>query len=341
MSEGRHGKAAMVEVQDLVVSFSDKKNTVRAVDRVSFSVEEGDIIAVVGESGCGKSTLAHSLLGVLPAAARVEAGRILVRGRDVVAMSRRELNSVRGTEIAMVFQAAMTIFNPVVTIGDQVDHILQAHPGVFESREAGRRHFRELLALVRLPVDRVMGAFESRLSGGMKQRVAIAVALLLKPAVLVLDEPTTALDVLNQRLVIDILRDLNEALGVTVLFATHDLAVVAELANRVAVMYAGKLVELGDVGDVFSSEGCRHPYVVGLIDAVPTALGKGPLARPIPGQMPSLAALPGGCRFHPRCTLAVERCLHVDPALETTGLRHAVACHVAVGDRRDPGGATL
>ena len=340
MSGGLRDRAPVVEIEDLVVSFSDKKSTVRPVDHVSFSTEDGDVMAIVGESGCGKSTLAHSLLGVLPATARVESGRILVRGKNVVAMSRRELNSVRGTEIAMVLQAAMTIFNPVVTIGDQVDHILQAHPGVFENRDAGRRHFRELLALVRLPVERVMNAFESRLSGGMKQRVAIAVALLLKPAVLVLDEPTTALDVLNQRLVIEILRDLNEVLGVTILFATHDLAVVAELANRVAVMYAGKLVELGDVRHIFSGS-CRHPYVVGLIDAVPIALGQGPLARPIPGQVPSLAALPAGCRFHPRCALAVETCLQVDPALESTGLRHAVACHVAVGRRHDAGEARL
>ncbi|MDA8356827.1 MAG: ABC transporter ATP-binding protein [Actinomycetota bacterium] len=320
--------STILEIEGLSVSFSDKDRTVRAVDQVSLAVDEGDVLAVVGESGCGKSTLAHSILGVLPPAAGIDSGRILLRGRDLVAMSRKELNTVRGTEVAMVFQAAMTIFNPVITIGQQVDHILQAHPGVFGTAEAGKRHFQELLALVRLPVGRVMGAFESRLSGGMKQRVAIAVALLLKPGILVLDEPTTALDVLNQRLVIDILRDLNEALGVTIIFATHDLAVVAELASRVAVMYAGRLVELGDIDDIFSGDH-RHPYVAGLIDAVPTVLGDKAFARPIPGQVPNLAALPSGCRFHPRCALAREQCREEDPPLETSGPRHAVACFAA------------
>ena len=321
------GDAPILEISNLCVAFGQGDGAVRPIDGVSLRVEAGDVLAIVGESGCGKSTLVHSLLGLHMPGARVESGRVLFGGQDIVTLGRNALNRLRGSEIALVFQAAMTIFNPVITIGRQVDHVLQAHPEAFANREEGRRHFRSLLEMVRLPPDRVVSSYESRLSGGMKQRVAIAMALLLKPRVLVLDEPTTALDVLNQRLVIEILRDLNESLGVTVIFATHDLSVVAELATRVAVMYAGTLVECGDVDDVFLG-GERHPYVVGLIDAVPTVLGDRPIARPIPGQVPNLSSLPPGCRFHPRCALAQEVCRHVDPRLESTTPRHSVACHI-------------
>ena len=331
----------ILEVEDLTVSFGRGRSAhgstaLRAIEGVNLRIDTGDICAVVGESGCGKSTLAYALLGVLPRAGRVEEGSIRFRGRDLVKMPVRELDRLRGRELAIVFQAAMNSFNPVLTISRQVDHILEAHPDVFDRREEGRSHFHDLLEMVRLPADRVLTSFESQLSGGMKQRVSIAVALLLKPGLLVLDEPTTALDVLNQRLVIDILRDLNETLGVTIVFATHDLAVAAELATRAAVMYAGTIVERGGIDDIFYGED-RHPYVVGLIKAIPRVRGDEPDAAAIPGHVPDLSDLPSGCRFEPRCGLAGLRCRQKEPELLVVSDRHEVACHVVSEKVKDKG----
>lgn len=324
---GPDGGTALVEVDDLTVSFGTGSRSVRAVENVTLDVHEGDMYAVVGESGCGKSTLAYSMLSIVPPPGRVTGGQIRFRGRDFTRMSKKELNQLRGPQMAMVFQAAMNAFNPVITIGAQVDHVLQAHPDVFGSRDEGRAYFKQLLDKFLLPSERIWSSYESQLSGGMKQRVAIAVALLLKPSLVVLDEPTTALDALNQRLVIQILKDLHRSLGLTIVFVTHDLAVVAELANRVAVMYAGRLVESGTVEEIFNP-GRRHPYVAALIDAIPSVLEKGLRVRPIEGQVPNLAQLPAGCRFAPRCQLAEGVCREVEPPLPADEHGHAIACHV-------------
>ena len=294
---------------------------------MSLAVQAGEIYAVVGESGCGKSTLAYSMLDIDPAPGTVTGGEIRYSGRSLQRMSRRALNHLRAAEVAMVFQAAMNSFNPVLTIGRQVEHELEAHAGVFATQREGREYFDHLIRLVRLSPEHVWSSYESRLSGGMKQRVAIAMALLLKPSVLVLDEPTTALDVLSQRLVIDILRDLHATLGVTIIFITHDLAVVAELADRVAVMYAGRLVEVGELDEIFYGTD-RHPYVAALLSAIPSVTGDASAIRPIAGQVPNLAELPPGCRFEPRCPLAQPICHQVDPPLLSDAAGHAVACHV-------------
>ena len=325
----------IVAVDDLTVTFETDRARINAVDQVSFAVSAGDIYALVGESGCGKSTLAYSMLDIVPPPGRVSSGEVRYRGRSLASIRPDEMNRLRAADLAMVFQAAMNAFNPVITIGRQVEHILQAHRGVFDSTAAGRDHFRELLRLIRLPVDRIWGAYESQLSGGMKQRVAIAVAMLLKPKVLILDEPTTALDLLNQRLVIEILQDLHRELGVTIIFVTHDLAVVAELATRVGVMYAGHMVEEGTVDEIFAGAG-RHPYVAGLIDAIPSVAGEWSAARSIPGQVPNLAELPPGCRFAPRCPLAQPYCREVEPELLSTGNGHRIACHVVNGSLATP-----
>jgi peptide/nickel transport system ATP-binding protein len=318
------GTGPVVEVDNLTVGFGRLK----AVEEVSLSVQMGEVYAIVGESGCGKSTLAYSLLNVVPPPGVIGGGDVRVRGRSIIGMSRKELNELRAVDIAIVFQAAMNALNPVITVGRQVEHILQAHPGVFPTEKEGRQYFERLLRLVRLSPELIWGAFESRLSGGMKQRVAIAVALLLQPKVLVLDEPTTALDVLNQRLVIDILRDLHDTLGMTVMFVTHDLALVAELAERVAVMYAGRLVEVGNVEEIFYGQR-RHPYAVALIEAIPSVMGNRDLIKSIPGQVPSLLELPPGCRFAPRCPLVRDVCREAEPPLLRDDRDHAVACHVA------------
>ncbi|TDD19354.1 ABC transporter ATP-binding protein [Kribbella turkmenica] len=317
----------LLEIDDLTVAFGDGAGSVRAVENVSLSVAAGEIYALVGESGCGKSTLAYSMLQIVPQPGRIIGGDVRFRGRGMVTMSKRDLNALRSAELAMVFQGAMNAFNPVVTIGTQVDHILQAHPEVFPDPKEGRNHFEHLLELVQLPPKRIWKSFESQLSGGMKQRVAIAVALLLQPSVVILDEPTTALDVLNQRLVIDILKDLHRDLGVTIVFVTHDLAVVAEVATRVAVMYAGRLVETGTVEEIFKAER-RHPYVEALINAIPSVLDVGLTVEPIGGAVPNLADLPAGCRFAPRCGLAEEICQHTEPPLLGDDGGHLVACHV-------------
>jgi len=318
----------LIEVEHLTVAFGDGEGSVRAVDDVSISVPRGEIVALVGESGCGKSTLGYSLLGIVPPPGKVTTGSITFRGRDVTNLSTREFNKLRGSDMSMVFQGAMNAFNPVLTIGKQVEHILEAHPDVYPSMEVGRAYFEELLELVQLPPKRIWRSYESQLSGGMKQRVAIAVALVLKPALVILDEPTTALDVLNQRLVIDILKDLHRTLDLTVVFVTHDLAVVAELATRVAVMYAGKLVETGTVEEIFARGGRRHPYVEALIDAIPSVLDRGLKVRPIGGSVPSLADLPPGCRFAPRCKLAESGCTAAEPPLVSDSNDHQVACFV-------------
>lgn len=313
----------VVAVEGLTVSFG----AFRAVEDVSLAVEAGDICAIVGESGCGKSTLAYALLNLLPAPGRITSGVVRFRGRSVTGMGGKELRQLRGPNVGMVFQAAMNSFNPVITIGRQVDHMLSAHSEVFPDPRDGRAYFAELLSMVRLAPEQICGAYEHQLSGGMKQRVAIAIALLLRPSVIVLDEPTTALDVLNQRLVLDVLRDLHGTLGVAIIFVTHDLAVVAELATRVAVMYAGRLVEFGTVDEIFA-EGRRHPYVAALVSAIPSVLDEGLDVRPIAGQVPDLAKLPPGCRFAPRCHLARPVCHEIEPDLISDHGGHAVACHV-------------
>jgi peptide/nickel transport system ATP-binding protein len=320
---GPDHQGSLLEVEDLTVSFGK----VRAVEYVSMEIGRGKVYGLVGESGCGKSTLAYSLLGLVPPPGRIISGAVRFRGQDLTRMSYTELRRLRARHIAVVFQAAMSGFNPVISIGAQVGHILDAHPDVYRSRQEGRQYFEELLRLVRLRPEQVWRTYESRLSGGMKQRIAIALALLLKPEVLVLDEPTTALDVLSQRLVIDIVRDLHDRLGTTVVFVTHDLAVVAELAERVAVMYAGRLVESGTVEEIFFDER-RHPYVKALISAMPSVTADPSSLRSIPGQVPDLNALPAGCRFAPRCGLAQPVCREVEPELLASASGHAVSCHV-------------
>ncbi len=324
--------APLLVVDDLTVAFGEGEGSVRAVENVSLTVAAGEIYALVGESGCGKSTLAYSLLGIVPPPGRTAGGDVRFRGQSTVTMQKHELNRLRGAEISMVFQGAMNAFNPVITIGAQVEHILAAHPDAFGNKEEGKAYFDHLIELVQLSPDRIWKAYESQLSGGMKQRVAIAVALLLKPSLIVMDEPTTALDVLNQRLVIDILKELHRELGVTIIFVTHDLAVVAELATRVAVMYAGRLVESGTVDEIFASGGRRHPYVKALINAIPSVLEAGLRVKPIGGSVPNLAQLPPGCRFAPRCPLARESCTESEPPLETDDDDHLVACFVVNED---------
>jgi len=328
----------VLEVGHLSVDFALPAGNLRAVDDVSMEIVAGEVYALVGESGCGKSTLANALLNLVPEPGKIVAGDVALHGRSLRAMSAEELRRVRAQEIAIVFQSAMSSFNPVVPIGRQAAHVLDSHPEAWPRRSDGVAYFEHLLELVRLPVGRVNGAFESQLSGGMKQRVAMAFACMLRPSVLILDEPTTALDVVSQRLLIEVLQDLRDELDITIVFVTHDLSVVAELATKVGVMYAGRMVQMAPTEGVFYGRR-RHPYVQALLSSIPNVLVAGQNARSIPGEVPRLDNLPLGCRFAPRCVFSETICKSQDPALIDDGVGNQVACHplnrgeLGLGDR--------
>lgn len=312
----------ILSVRDLIVEFDLGQHVLRAVDRASLDLYPGQLTGLVGESGSGKSTLAFALLNLVPPPGVIRGGEVYFDGVDVLGMSGEELRRFRWKQVAVVFQAAQNALNPVLRVGDQIVETVQDH----ESRP--RREIlaraEELLQLVRLEPQRVLRAFPHELSGGMKQRVIIAMSLLLDPKILILDEPTTALDVVTQSHILDILLDIRERLGLTMLLLTHDMAIVAKVADRVGVMYAGQVVETGTVEEIFYQP--LHPYTKGLLRAAPSLIGEVEDKRPIPGFPPDMRDPPPGCRFHPRCSWASERCQTEEPALEETRGRQ-VACH--------------
>jgi peptide/nickel transport system ATP-binding protein len=317
----------ILSVQDLEVEYRARRGLVKAVNRVSFDLRRGESITLVGESGCGKTTLGLSLVRLLPKQATIREGQILYRrgetSVDVVELAPEKLRQFRWAECAMVFQGAQNAFNPVLRIWDQIWDTIKAHGGM--DKATARQRALELLRMVQLEPQRVIDAYPHELSGGMRQRVLIAMSLLLNPQVLILDEPTTALDVLTQRTVIEVLRRLKEELGFAMIFITHDLAVAAELADRVATMYAGRIIEIGPVNDIFYH--ASHPYSVGLIRAVPTVTGAFTDLVSIEGSPPDLINPPSGCKFHPRCLYATQHSREVEPALARIGANHYVACH--------------
>jgi peptide/nickel transport system ATP-binding protein len=313
----------ILAVRDLVVEYHTEKGYVRAVDGVSLDVAAGEILGLVGESGCGKTTLGNALLRLINPPHRIREGRIVFGGvGDVVALSGRQLDHYRWERISYVFQSAQNALNPLLTVEDQARIVMQSHVAV--TAERARARLKELLNLVNLEPRRVLKAFPHELSGGMKQRVGIAMALLLQPAVVVLDEPTTALDVISQAMVLDILKQVHQELGTTMIFITHDMSVIAELCDRVAVMYAGRLVELGGVNDIFYAP--AHPYARGLLGAVPSLEGDPMSLMAIPGQPPDLREVPRGCRYAPRCPVKIPDCDAIDPTLVAVAPDHTAAC---------------
>ena len=314
-------------VEDLWVEYQIERGVVKAVRGVSFALEKSESLALIGESGCGKTTLGVALIRLLVKAATIRQGEITYwrdgRGLDVLSLNEKELRRFRWAECAMVFQSALNAFNPVLRIWDQVLDTARAHGSI--SKGEIRRRTLQLLEHVQLDPKRVIDAYPHELSGGMRQRVLLAMSLLLDPQVLILDEPTTALDILTQRTIIDLLRRLKEELGFSMIFISHDLATAAELADRVATMYAGSIVELGPVDDIFYRP--THPYTLGLIRAVPTVTGDFEDLISIPGAPPDLVDPPPGCKFHPRCPYATEQCMVEEPKLEPYyGENHTVAC---------------
>jgi peptide/nickel transport system ATP-binding protein len=319
--------APLLEVQDLKTHFFTRDGVVRAVDGVSFSIQPGETLALVGESGCGKSVTSLSIMRLIASPpGRTVAGSIRLNGRDLLALSEREMRKVRGNEMSMIFQEPMSSLNPVLTIGRQVAEALVLHRGMARS-EATQRAI-EMLRLVNIPEPaRRASEYPHQMSGGMRQRVMIAMALACDPKLLIADEPTTALDVTIQAQILDLMRGLKDKTGAAILLITHDLGVVAEMAQRVVVMYAGRKVEEAAVNELFDRP--RHPYTRGLMKSIPrlgAGHGAGKRLAEIPGMVPSLREPLVGCAFASRCSHAGDRCRAEVPPLEVRGPRHFVAC---------------
>jgi peptide/nickel transport system ATP-binding protein len=315
---------SLLQVRDLSVHFETDDGAVHAVDRLSFSLEAGEVLGVVGESGCGKSVSAMSLLQLLPETARIS-GHADFGGFDLITAPTSRLRAVRGREIAFIFQEPMTSLNPSLRIGGQISEVVRRHLGV--GRGDARRRAVELLDLVGIPApERRVDEYPHQLSGGMRQRVMIAIALACDPKILIADEPTTALDVTIQAGILDLLRDIRERLGTAIILITHNLGVVADIADRVIVMYAGRKVEEAPVHDLYARP--QHPYTIGLLGAIPRpgAADEQGRLREIPGRVPSLAELPAACAFAPRCPRADDRTRSELPLLREVRPAHVVAC---------------
>ena len=322
---------AILEIDNLQTHFRTPDGINRAVDGVSFHVEAGETLAVVGESGCGKSVTAMSILRLIPEPPGKLAGAIRFNGRNLLELSEAEMRDIRGNEISMIFQEPMTSLNPVLTVGRQIGETLRLHQGMSAQQAEDRAV--DMLKLVGIPEpERRVKEYPHQLSGGMRQRVMIAIALACNPKLLIADEPTTALDVTIQAQILDLMRDLKHRVGAAIVLITHDLGVVAEVAERVVVMYAGRKVEEAKVGPLFRTP--RHPYTQGLLGSVPklgsSLDGTETRLQEIPGLVPSLKQKLQGCVFASRCNYATDLCRSVAPGLEEKAPGHIVACHYAV-----------
>ena len=318
----------LLEVRNLKTYLHTSQGIVRAVDGVSYRVEAGETVALVGESGCGKTMSALSIMRLVPKPqGSIVDGEIRFEGRDLLTLSEEEMRRIRGQEIAMIFQEPMTSLNPVLTIGRQITETLEAHDSV--SKDEAKKRAVELLQLVGIPdPQRRFSDYPHHLSGGMRQRVMIAIALSCNPKLILADEPTTALDVTIQAQILELMRKLSDEFGVALMIITHNLGVVARYADRVHVMYAGKIIESADAREIYQNP--RHPYTLGLLRSVPRLdqPRKGKL-DPIEGQPPDLWNLPGGCSFRPRCRFSIEKCAQEVPPLREIGNDHRSACWVA------------
>ncbi len=313
----------ILEIENLQTFFDTDAGLVRAVDGVDYQVERGETLAVVGESGCGKSVTALSILRLVASPpGHYAGGHIRFEGEELLDATEERMREIRGNDIAMIFQEPMTSLNPVFTVGEQIIEAVQLHQGL-HAREARERAI-QMLEKVGIPAPETrIDDYPHQMSGGMRQRVMIAMALACHPALLIADEPTTALDVTIQAQILELLRRLQEDVGMSVLLITHDLGVVAETAHRVVVMYAGRVVEQAPVKELFASP--QHPYTIGLLRSLPTLDGRNERLVPIEGNVPDARHMPTGCRFHPRCPRAETRCEQAEPPLETEEARQ-VAC---------------
>ena len=315
---------SLLEIKDLTVHYRAHDTVVKAVNGVSLSIEKGQTLGLVGETGAGKTTTALSILRLLSEPpAEICGGQILLNGRDLLQMKDSELRKIRGNEISMIFQDPMTALNPIMRVGDQIAEVIELHQKC--SKQESVEKSLAMLELVGIRPERSTD-YPHQFSGGMKQRVVIAMALACNPTLLLADEPTTALDVTIQAQVLDMMNDLKQKLGTSVLMITHDLGIVAECCDKVAIMYAGEIVEYGDLRQIYRET--AHPYTKGLFGSLPSLDKKAERLQPIAGLMPDPAQLPAGCKFHPRCPRCTEKCRSVEPETIDLGGGHLVKCHL-------------
>jgi len=313
----------LLEVRNLKTYYYTLRGVVKAVDNVSFTLERGETLGIAGESGCGKSTLAWALLGLVPPPGRIAGGSIVLDGQDLTKLSEHDLRSkVRWKKVSMIFQGAMNALTPVFTIEDQLAEPLMIHKGMH--KDEARERIAEMLKAVGLD-ETIMKRYPHELSGGQKQRVIIAMALLLNPDLVIADEPTTALDVIVQAQIMNLFKEIKRRYNIGMIFITHDLSLIAEIADKVAIMYAGKIVEIGSSDQVFGNP--RHPYTQGLLRSIPRIRSKEKITW-IPGVPPDLVRPPPGCRFFPRCKYVKEQCRREEPELKEVEPGHFVACHL-------------
>lgn len=314
----------LLEVKDLKTYFYTDDGVVKAVDGVDFSVESGKTIGIVGESGCGKSITAMSILRLIPdPPGKIVNGEVVFDGEDLTKVTDKRIREIRGNDISMIFQEPMTSLNPVFTIGFQIGEVLMLHQKLTEE-EATQRAI-EMIKLVGIPnAERIVNEYPHQLSGGMRQRVMIAMALACQPKLLIADEPTTALDVTIQAQILEIMNGLKSKLNTSIMLITHDLGVIAEMADHVIVMYSGKVVEDAPIIELFKNP--RHPYTIGLMSSIPSLIKEGQRLETIPGAVPNPLFLPKGCYFHPRCKYATDECKKAQPELREIAPGHKAAC---------------
>lgn len=313
----------VLKVDDLTMHYTTRVGEVSAVDNVSFSLKKGEAMGLVGESGCGKTSIATSLLRLLPDNAIIKGGHIYLNGTDIVQLVEEEMRKIRWRRISMVFQAAMNALNPVYKVGDQIVEAMENH-GLVTTNEAALEHVAGLFRLVGLDPS-LMEQYPHEYSGGMRQRAVIAMALACNPDLIIADEPTTALDVIVQDNLLREMTELQHKLGMSMIYISHDIAVIAEVSDRIGVMYAGRLVELASAAEVFHHP--QHPYTAGLMSAFPSIIGPKRALTTLPGEPPDLLHPPRGCRFHPRCPFATDICTQEAPEFEDLGGGHYVACY--------------
>jgi peptide/nickel transport system ATP-binding protein len=313
----------LLQVRNLKTYYQTARGYVKAVDGVNFQIGEGEVFGLAGESGCGKTTVALSIIRLLPPGGRIIDGEIMFNDKNILAMSEEDIRKIRWKKIAIVFQGAMNALNPVMKVGDQIVEAITTHEDV--SKEEAWRRAEKLLEMVGIEPSRAKD-YPHEFSGGMKQRVMIAMALACNPQLLIADEPATALDVIVQAQILKLMRDLQRKMNLSMMLITHDLSIIAETCNKVAIMYAGKIVEYADTKRIFREP--QHPYTRGLIGAFPSIKGPRRKLISIPGTPPDLLNPPSGCRFHPRCPYTNDKCKSIEPEIKDLGGGHYVACHM-------------
>lgn len=318
---------ALLDIRDLQVDYLTPRGPVRAANRVSFSVKSGEVFGLAGESGCGKSTIAHAILRILRPPAVITGGHVLFKGNDVLDMNADELQAFRWSEVSMVFQSALNALNPVIKIKNQIADVIVKHEGGKWADAYDRAA--DLVELVGIERSRA-DSYPHELSGGMRQRVVIAMALALKPTMMIMDEPTTALDVVVAKDILQQIEHLKNEMGFSILFITHDISLMVEFSDRIGIMYAGNLVELASSREIFDNP--LHPYTQGLLNSFPPLTGEKVKLSGIPGTPPNLLFPPSGCRFHPRCPKVMDECSIQVPQLQEITPGHMVACHLHEGE---------